>query len=69
MVRQAVLPGNVTEACHHEPTNRSKDRDGPVGTREIVLKLSTSQEATAGDDDPVKWIADEGNQVSKDLFR
>jgi hypothetical protein len=39
-----------------------------VGAREIILMSWISQGATAGDDDPVRWIAEEGIQVSKDLF-
>jgi len=72
LVCRAVLQENVTEANNHGPTNPSKDRDESVGTWEIFLRSSISQEAleTAGDDDPVKWIAEEGIQiqVSKDLF-
>jgi hypothetical protein len=50
------------------PANRSKDRDEQVEAREIVLRSAISQETNAGDDDPVELIAEEGIQVSEDLF-
>ena len=36
--------------------------------REIVSKPSINQEAVAGDDGPVHWVAEAEILVSKDLF-
>ena len=72
LVCRAVLQGNVSEAYHHGPTNRSKDWDESVGAWEVVLRSSIGQEVNASHEYPVKWlaarVAEEGIQVSKDFF-